>query len=193
MSKNILEIAIPTYNRTIQLRKCLKSISIAIKLLSQKDRKFIGITINDNSTKDFNKRRLVINYFQIKFKSLGINYFKYQVTGFNIGSNNNFATLYDAAMLSFTTYTKSGLRFATKLGFISSGLSFVVALVYFIYKVLHWDTFAVGLAPAIIGVFFIGSLQLFFIGVLSEYILSINKRIMNRPLVIEEERINFSK
>ena len=93
MSKNILEIAIPTYNRTIQLRKCLKSISIAIKLLSQKDRKFIGITINDNSTKDFNKRRLVINYFQIKFKSLGINYFKYQVTGFNIGSNNNFKTL----------------------------------------------------------------------------------------------------
>jgi polyisoprenyl-phosphate glycosyltransferase len=106
-------------------------------------------------------------------------------------TKNNWYTLYDAAMLSFTSYTKIGLRIATIAGFISAGLTFIVALVYFVYKIVYWDRFSAGIAPLVIGVFFFGSLQLFFIGFIGEYIMSINSRVMNRPLVIEEERINF--
>jgi glycosyltransferase involved in cell wall biosynthesis len=106
-------------------------------------------------------------------------------------TKNNWYTLYDAAMLSFTSYTKIGLRIATIAGFVTAGLSFIVALIYFIFKLLFWDEFSIGVAPIIIGIFFIGSLQLFFIGFIGEYVMAINSRIMNRPLVIEEERINF--
>lgn len=106
-------------------------------------------------------------------------------------THNNWYSLFDAAMLSFTSYTKAGLRFATIGGFIAAFISFCVALGYGIYKLFNWETFNAGMAPLIIGVFFIGALQLFFIGFLGEYIMSMNNRIMNRPLVIEEERINF--
>lgn len=106
-------------------------------------------------------------------------------------TSNNFYKLYDAAMLSFTSYTKIGLRIATFLGFILSGISLLISLAYLILKIIHWNSFPIGMAPALVGVFFIGSLQLIFIGLLGEYILSINTRIMNRPLVIEENRINF--
>jgi glycosyltransferase involved in cell wall biosynthesis len=106
-------------------------------------------------------------------------------------TKNNWYTLYDAAMLSFTSYTKSGLRIATIVGFITAGLTFIASLIYFVYKLLFWDSFSAGIAPLILGVFFLGSLQLFFIGFIGEYVMSINTRLMNRPLVIEEERINF--
>ncbi|NLL91886.1 MAG: glycosyltransferase [Ruminococcaceae bacterium] len=106
-------------------------------------------------------------------------------------THNNWYSLFDAAMLSFTSYTKIGLRIATIGGFILAVLSFFVALFYFIYKLLNWDSFAAGMAPLVIGMFFFNSIQLFFIGFLGEYIMSINARVMNRPLVIEEERINF--
>ncbi len=106
-------------------------------------------------------------------------------------THNNFYTLYDAAMLSFTSYTKSGLRVATFIGFIMSFVSLLIAVVYFIMKILYWDTFVAGMAPILIGVFLMGSLQLFFIGFIGEYVMNMNTRIMNRPLVIEEERINF--
>lgn len=108
-------------------------------------------------------------------------------------THNNFYTLFDLAMLSFTSYTKAGLRVATIGGFIMSLLSFCVALVYLIYKLINWNSFQAGIAPIVIGVFLIGSLQLLFIGLLGEYIMSINTRLMNRPLVIEEERINFDE
>lgn len=99
--------------------------------------------------------------------------------------------LYNDAMISFTSHTKIGLRIATMLGMIFSLLSFIVGLVFFIMKLIFWNIFSTGIIPLIIGVFFLGSLQLFFIGLIGEYILSINLRVMNRPLVIEEERINF--
>lgn len=107
-------------------------------------------------------------------------------------THNNFYTLFDAAMLSFTSYTKIGLRFATIGGFTVSFLSLCVAIFYFILKIIKWQTMPVGIAPLVIGVFFLGSLQLFFIGFLGEYIMSMNQRIMNRPLVIEEERLNWN-
>lgn len=106
-------------------------------------------------------------------------------------THNNFFTLYDAAMLSFTSYTKIGLRLATFAGVFVGVISVVVALVYLVLKLIYWDRFAAGMAPLIILVSFLGSLQLFFTGLMGEYILSMNKRLMNRPLVVEEERINF--
>lgn len=106
-------------------------------------------------------------------------------------TKNNFYTLYDAAMLSVTSYTKVGLRLATILGFISSGVSLLIALVYLILKLVNWDNFQAGYAPMIIGVYVLGSIQLFFIGLLGEYILNINSRVIHRPLVVEEKRINF--
>ena len=106
-------------------------------------------------------------------------------------TSNNWYRLYDAAMLSFTSYTKIGLRIATISGFFLSLLSMLVALAYLIVKLVFWDSFPLGNAPILIGVFVLGGVQLFFIGLLGEYILNINTRIMKRPLVIEERRINF--
>ena len=106
-------------------------------------------------------------------------------------THNNWYSLYDAAMLSFTSYTKVGMRLAVFMGGVFSGLSLLTALVYLVYKLIFWNRFPAGQLPLLLGVFVIGSLQLFFIGLLGEYILSINTRVMNRPLVIEEERINF--
>jgi glycosyltransferase involved in cell wall biosynthesis len=108
-------------------------------------------------------------------------------------THNNFYSLYDAAMLSITSYTKVGLRLATFLGFISSGISLLVALIYLIMKLTHWHDFLAGNAPMILGIYVIGSLQLFFIGLLGEYILNINTRVIKRPLVVEEKRINFDE
>ncbi len=106
-------------------------------------------------------------------------------------THNNFYSLYDAAMLSITSYTKVGLRLATLLGFISSGVSLLVALIYLVMKLINWNDFQAGNAPMILGIYVIGSLQLFFIGLLGEYILNINTRVIKRPLVVEEKRINF--
>ena len=106
-------------------------------------------------------------------------------------THNNFFSLYDGAMLSFTSYTKAGLRIATFLGFILSALSLVAALVYLVLKLIYWDQFPAGMIPVLLVVSVLGSVQLFFIGLLGEYIMSINQRVMKRPLVVEEERINF--
>lgn len=106
-------------------------------------------------------------------------------------THNNWYSLYDAAMLSFTSYTKIGLRLATFLGMAIGFCSVVIAIVYLVLKIVFWDRFVAGTAPLMIGMFFLGAVQLFFLGFLGEYILSMNQRIMNRPLVIEEERLNF--
>lgn len=108
-------------------------------------------------------------------------------------THNNFYSLYDAAMLSFTSYTKIGLRLATFVGLICSGISFIIALVYLVMKLCNWNSFYAGAAPMTIGVFLLGGLQLLFIGLIGEYILNINTRVINRPIVVEEKRINFDK
>jgi glycosyltransferase involved in cell wall biosynthesis len=106
-------------------------------------------------------------------------------------TKNNFFTLYDIAMLGITSYSKVVMRLATLAGFAIAGLSFLIALTYLIMKLVFWDRFPMGTAPIIISIFFLGSVQLFFIGFLGEYILNINTRVMKRPLVVEEKRINF--
>ena len=108
-------------------------------------------------------------------------------------THNNFFTLFDAAMLSFTSYTKVGLHLLTILGFILSFLSIMAALIYLVLKLIYWDDFSAGQAPMIIGLFFLNAMELLFIGFVGEYVMSINTRVMNRPLVIEEERINFEE
>lgn len=108
-------------------------------------------------------------------------------------THNNFYSLYDAAMLSFTSYTKIGLRLAVFAGGAFSLIGFVIALIYLILKLVNWYRFPAGTTPILIGVFLMGSIQMFFIGLLGEYIMNINSRVMKRPLVVEEERLNFEE
>ena len=106
-------------------------------------------------------------------------------------TKNNFYTLYDMAMLGMTGYTKVPLRLATMAGFLIAMISFFVGLIYLFYKLLFWQEFVVGSAPIVIGLFFLGAVQLIFLGVVGEYIGAIYTQVMRRPLVIEKERINF--
>lgn len=106
-------------------------------------------------------------------------------------TSNNFFTLYDAAMLSFTSYTKIGMRLAELLGILMSGGSVCAAIVCLILKLINGAFFATGTTAILLTILFVGGLQLFFIGFAGEYILSINTRMMKRPLVVEDERINF--
>lgn len=108
-------------------------------------------------------------------------------------THNSLSELYNAAMLSFTSYTTLGLRIVTIAGFIIAVLSFVIGLVYLIYKLRYWYTFNAGMAPVLVGMFFLGSVILMSLGLIGEYVISINRRAMHRPLVIERQRINFDK
>ncbi len=106
-------------------------------------------------------------------------------------TKNNFYTLYDTAMLGITNHSKIPLRLATLFGFAMAILSFFVAIGYTAYKIIFWDKFQLGTAPIVIGMFFLGSVQLFFIGVIGEYVGNIFTQVKKRPLVIEKERVNF--
>jgi glycosyltransferase involved in cell wall biosynthesis len=106
-------------------------------------------------------------------------------------TKNNFYTLYDLAMLGITKLSKVPLRLVTFAGFIGSLLSMLGGTIYFGYKLLFWRQFTVGIAPIAIGMFFLGSLQLLFMGILGEYIGNIHTQVHNRPLVVERERVNF--
>src|SRR6185437_8326102 len=106
-------------------------------------------------------------------------------------SNSNFFKLYDVAILGFTSHSKLPLRLSAFVGFFSAILSLLVAVGYLVYKLIFWYDFSIGIAPMVIGVFFFSSVQLFFIGIIGEYIGAIHTQIRKRPLVIEKERLNF--
>ncbi|MGO0906037.1 glycosyltransferase family 2 protein [Clostridioides difficile] len=106
-------------------------------------------------------------------------------------SNFNFFKYYDVVMLAVTSYTKILMRIATFIGGFVGIISLVIAIIIFINKILNWNTYPIGVAALTVGVFFIGAVQLFFIGILGEYILSINTRTLKRPLVVVEKKINF--
>jgi len=108
-------------------------------------------------------------------------------------TKNNLYSLYDIGMLGITSYSKIPLRLATMAGFFLSVVSLFLSVVFLILKCIFWNTFSAGTAPILIGLFFFSSVQLFFIGLLGEYISSINTRVMKRPLVVEKERINFEE
>ena len=106
-------------------------------------------------------------------------------------TKNNFYTLFDMAMLGFTNHSKVPLRMATMLGFVTAVLSALIGLFYFVYKLINWQNFSLGLAPLSVGLFFFSSVQLIFLGVIGEYIGAIYTQVLKRPLVVEQERINF--
>jgi len=106
-------------------------------------------------------------------------------------TKNNFYTLYDLAMLGITNLSKVPLRLVTALGFACSILSLLTGIGYFFYKLLFWTNFTVGIAPLVIGLFFLGSVQLLSMGILGEYVGAIHTQVQKRPYVIEKERINF--
>ena len=108
-------------------------------------------------------------------------------------TKNNFYTLYDIAMLGITSHSRVPLRIATMAGFALSGVSLCVSLLYLLLKVLFWGEFSAGTAPILIGMFFFASVQLFFIGLLGEYVGAILTHVMKRPLVVERERLNFDR
>lgn len=106
-------------------------------------------------------------------------------------TKNNFYTLYDLAMLGITNFSKVPLRLLTFAGGVGSFLSILLSAAYLVYKLLFWNRFSAGLAPLVIGIFFLASVQLLFIGILGEYIGAIHTQVLRRPLVVERERINF--
>jgi glycosyltransferase involved in cell wall biosynthesis len=105
-------------------------------------------------------------------------------------TSQNFYTLYDLAMLGIVNHSKVPLRLATMTGFAMAVLSFLVGVGYLLYKLIFWQNFSVGIAPILIGFFFISSVQLVFVGILGEYIGSIYTQVKKHPLVVEKERIN---
>lgn len=107
-------------------------------------------------------------------------------------TKNNFLSLYDIGMLGIVSHSRIPLRLATMLGFAASAFSFLLAVGYFIAKLAYWNEFSLGMAPIAIGLFFFSSIQLFFIGVIGEYLGFAYTQILKRPLVVEKERINFS-
>lgn len=107
-------------------------------------------------------------------------------------TKNNFYTLYDIAMLGITSHSRVPLRIATMAGFVLSGVSLVISLIYLVLKLVFWKEFSAGTAPILIGMFFFASVQLFFIGLLGEYVGAILTHVMKRPLVVERERINMN-
>src|SRR6202167_2705406 len=106
-------------------------------------------------------------------------------------TKNNFYSLYDMAMLGITNLSKVPLRLVTFSGFAGALASVLVSLAYLIYKLVFWNHFSVGIAPLVIGVFFFMSVQMLFMGIVGEYIGTIYTLVQNRPLVVEQERINF--
>ena len=106
-------------------------------------------------------------------------------------TKHSFYTLFDFALLGMTSHSKVPLRLAMMLGFTSAALSLLVALFYLVYKLMFWNSFQLGLAPLVVGIFFFSSVQLFFLGLVGEYVGSIHTYVRHMPLVVEKERINF--
>ncbi len=106
-------------------------------------------------------------------------------------SSYNFNRYFDFAITGLTHVSRKPLRLATMTGFILSGVSFAIAIIYLIMKLVYWDSFQMGTAPILIGMFLLGSVQLAFIGIIGEYISAILTKVTKRPMVVEEERINF--
>jgi hypothetical protein len=106
-------------------------------------------------------------------------------------TKNNFYTLWDYAMLGITNLSKVPLRLATFIGFACAALSTLAGFGYLFYKLAFWNNFSVGTAPLVIGLFFLGSVQLVSMGILGEYVGAIHTQLFKRPHVVEKERVNF--
>jgi polyisoprenyl-phosphate glycosyltransferase len=106
-------------------------------------------------------------------------------------TKNNFLTLFDVAMLGLVKHSRMPMRLATLAGFGMSAISLMIAMGYLVAKLMFWDRFEFGQAPMLVGVYFFASVQIFFVGVLGEYVGAIHTQVRKLPLVVERERINF--
>ena len=149
------------------------------------DKQFIDILQNINEPYPYFRGLIA----ELGFKRIEISYTQPKRTKGK--TKNNFYSLYDIAMLGFVNHSKLPLRLASFIGFSVAFVNILIALGYFIYKLIFWNRFEVGIAPLVIGIFFFGGIQLFFLGIIGEYIGAIFTQVKKRPLVIEKERINF--
>jgi polyisoprenyl-phosphate glycosyltransferase len=158
---------------------------------------FMGFGLYDREVIDtFRKFEDTYPYFRGLVSEVGYPIFRFEYTQSRRRrgiTSNNFYSLYDLAMLGITNHSKVPLRLATLLGFGTACLSLLVALGYFVAKLVLWNYFSMGMAPLVVGMFFFGSVQLIFIGIIGEYIGAIHTQVMKRPLVIEKERFNFDR
>jgi glycosyltransferase involved in cell wall biosynthesis len=157
---------------------------------------FTGFGIYDHRVVEILKKRFRDPYPYFRGMIAEIGFPQAQVT-YNQAARqhgltkNNFYTLYDLAMLGITNLSKVPLRLVTAAGFISAAVSLVLGSFYLLYKIVFWNSFSLGVAPLVLGLFFLGSVQLLCLGIIGEYVGSIHTFVQNRPLVIEKERINF--
>jgi hypothetical protein len=149
------------------------------------DKKILDILRGINDPLPFFRGLLVEIGFPI-----GKVYFKQHLRKKGVTSQSLYS-LYDVALLGVTNHSKVPIRLLSIFGFILSILSFILGVSYLILKILNWDSFTLGVAPLLIGLFFFGSIQMFFLGLLGEYIAVIHSRVRNKPLVVELERINW--
>jgi glycosyltransferase involved in cell wall biosynthesis len=158
-------------------------------------RNFHGFGLYDKSFVDILKKiRDPYPYFRGIVAELGFRRFEIPYTQRRREhgkSKSSFYVLYDAAMLAYVNHSKVPLRIAVFMGFGIAFMSFIFSVFYFIYKLLYWDSFPVGIAPLVIGLFFFSSVQLIFVGILGEYVSNILTQVKDRPLVVEKERVNF--
>ena len=122
--------------------------------------------------------------------SMAIVYFKQPIRKKGV-SSYSFLKLYQAAIEGITNHSKVPIKIMSIFGFVLSFLSFILAMTYLFLKIFFWDTFEIGMASLLIGLFFFGSIQMFFLGIIGEYISIIHTRVRKMPLVIELERTNF--
>ena len=162
-----------------------------VELLEQ----FTGFGLYDRQIMDVLRGlREPYPYFRGLISDVGYNIKRIEYTQpvrFQGHTKNNFFSLFDIALLGLTSYSKLPLRLATLVGFFTAGLSLLVGFGYLIAKLVFWNTFTAGVAPVMIGIFFLGSVQLIFMGIVGEYVGAVFTYVQNRPLVIEKERINF--
>src|SRR5882757_1541511 len=157
---------------------------------------FTGFGIYDHRVVEILKKRFRDPYPYFRGMIAEIGFPQAQVT-YNQAARqhgltkNNFYTLYDLAMLGITNLSKVPLRLVTAAGFISAAVSLILGSFYLLYKIVFWNSFSLGVAPLVLGLFFLGSVQLLCLGIIGEYVGSIHTFVQNRPLVIEKERINF--
>ena len=156
---------------------------------------FMGFGLYDKSIKDIIRQiDDPYPYFRGMISEIGFETAKveYRQRARKRGSaTGNLYYLFDMAMLGMVSYSKIPLRMMTIIGFLLSVANICIAISYFIYKLIFWQRFSLGIAPLVIGLFFFSSVQLLFIGIIGEYIGIIHTRILKRPLVIEKERVNF--
>ncbi|WP_319478744.1 glycosyltransferase [Marispirochaeta aestuarii] len=156
---------------------------------------FTGSGLYDKSFLDLCRRIKdpVVSFFQI-ISTLGYDIVKLEYVHESRKkgkTKNNFFSLFNIAIARVVTSSNIAPRFALMIGFLLAILSLIIGIVYLIFKLLFWDLFSAGMVPVLIGVFFLGAIQIFLIGLVGEYVVTINQRVMNRPLVVEKERLNF--